>query len=217
MDLRSVKWIEHAAFLLEIGTKSVYIDPFRLRSGASLPRADVVFVTHDHFDHLNDDAIAQIAVATTQFVAPSAAAAQLCGRNVLVVSPNQSYSVDGIRFRTVPAYNLHKEYHPKSGGMVGYIIDMGGMSVYHAGDTDFIDEMRSIEVDVALLPIGGTYTMDVIDAAAAAKAIRAKAYVPMHYRALLGKDGSAKAEEEFRKRVPKTVLLEQIQTPFYSF
>jgi L-ascorbate metabolism protein UlaG (beta-lactamase superfamily) len=94
---------------------------------------------------------------------------------------------------------------------VGYIIDADGTSVYHAGDTDVIEEMKGIDVDVALIPIGGHYTMDLEDAIRATTMIRAKVFIPMHYKTLLGKDGSSSAEGEFKRRVKNSVLLEQLQ------
>ena len=150
-------------------------------------------------------------------MAPRRRSEEAEGRNVLAVEPDKSYEMDGIRFRTVPAYNKDKEFHPRSNGWVGYIIDADGTSVYHAGDTDLIDEMRKIDVDVALLPIGGHYTMDLEDAIKATTMIRARVFIPMHYRTLLGKGGSESAEEEFRRRVKNSIILEQLQEPSYSF
>jgi L-ascorbate metabolism protein UlaG (beta-lactamase superfamily) len=214
MEFGFLKWIEHAGFLIEVDRKNVYIDPFRVN--ADLPKADVIFITHSHFDHLSEDDIKKLSTVKTQFVVPIEAAGKMSGRKLLVVEPGKSYEIDGIRFSTVPAYNVGKEFHPKSTGGVGYIIDVDGMRVYHAGDTDLIDEMKGIDVDVALLPIGGHYTMDIEDAIKATKVIRAKAFIPIHYRAILGKEGSAKAEGEFRRRVKNSVILNQIQEPRYS-
>ena len=213
-DLGFIKWIEHSGFLLEIGDKKVYIDPFRITS--DLPKADVIFITHEHYDHFSEPDIKRISTAQTQFVVPKELLGRLGGRKVMGVEPNKSYSIDGIGFRTVPAYNTDKEFHPKSTGKVGYIIDANGTQVYHAGDTDLIDEMKDIDVDVAIIPMGGHYTMSLEDAIKAAGMMKAKAVIPMHYKALLGKDGSAKAEEEFRRRVKNAVILKQIQEPSYS-
>jgi L-ascorbate metabolism protein UlaG (beta-lactamase superfamily) len=209
MKLDFIKWIGHASFLLDVRGKNVYIDPFAIKG--QLPKADVIFITHAHFDHFNEEDIRKIATDGTKFVAPSDVAKKLKGRDVLAVEPDRSYEVEGIPFRTVPAYNTEKEFHQKSNGWVGYIIDADGTSVYHAGDTDVIEEMKGIDVDVALIPIGGHYTMDLEDAIRATTMIRAKVFIPMHYKTLLGKDGSSSAEGEFKRRVKNSVLLEQLQ------
>ena len=214
MDLGFIKWIEHSGFLFSIGGKSVYIDPFRIT--ADLPKADVIFITHEHYDHFSEPDIKRVSNANTQFVVPKELSGRFGGRKVISVEPSKSYSIDGISFRTVPAYNTDKEFHPRQTGKVGYIIDANGTLVYHAGDTDLICEMKDIDVDVAIIPMGGHYTMDVEDAIKAAGMMKAKAIIPMHYKAILGKDGSAKAEEEFKRRVKNAVILGQIQEPNYS-
>jgi len=214
VELDFLKWIEHAGFLLEIKGKNVYIDPFKVN--AKLPKADLIFITHSHFDHFDVKSIAILSTENTYFIAPKEVASKLSGRKVLEVVPGRSYEAEGVCFSTVPAYNANGEFHPKEAGSVGYIIDANGVRVYHAGDTDFIEEMKHIDVDVALIPMGGTYTMDVEDAIRAAGAIKAKVVIPMHYRALLGKEGSAKAEEEFMKSVKNGLILDQVQDPCYS-
>ena len=221
MDLGFLKWIDHAGFLMEVGGKRVYIDPYRIVR--DMPKADVIFVTHSHHDHLSEEAIDKIATGKTQFVAPKESAEKLTGRDTLLVEPGKSYTVQGIAFTTVAAYNVNKfrspgvPYHPKASGMVGYVIDAGGTGVYHAGDTDATEEVLRVETDVALLPIGGTYTMTLAEAIAATRKIRADVFVPMHYKAVLGQEGSRKAEDEFKRMVRKGVVLKQVQEPYYSF
>jgi L-ascorbate metabolism protein UlaG (beta-lactamase superfamily) len=214
VDLSFMKWLGHASFLMNIRGKQVYIDPFEIQ--IDLPKADIIFITHEHFDHFNEEAILKIATDATKFVAPKDIANKLRSRKVLSVEPGKSYEIDGINFSTVPAYTNSKEFHPRSKGWVGYIIDADGTTVYHPGDTDAIKEMNGITVDVALLPIGGRFTMDVEEAVKAAKMIHAKVFVPMHYRAVLGKEESSKAEEEFKKKI-NCVIMKQIQEPNYSF
>jgi L-ascorbate metabolism protein UlaG (beta-lactamase superfamily) len=215
MNLDFLKWLGHASFLLDIGGKQVYIDPFEIQT--EMPKADLIFITHEHFDHFSEEAILKIATDSTQFVAPKDIARKLGRRNALAVEPGKSYEMDGVKFITVPAYNNEKEFHPRSKGWVGYIIEANGLKVYHPGDTDLIAEMEGIDVDIALLPIGGQYTMNVNDAIKAASIIKAKIFIPMHYKAVLGKEGASGAEEEFRKKVKNCVILEQVQEPNYSF
>lgn len=218
VDIRSIKWIEHACFELWSSGKSIYIDPFRIR--APKDKADVIFLTHSHFDHMNEEEIRKVAGPNTQFVAPAETAAKLKGREVMAVEPDRDYAVGGINFKTVAAYNTNPArlgYHPAKNNWVGYIIDADGTHVYHAGDTDFTDEMKDVEADVALIPMGGTYTMSVDEAIEASWGLRAKTVIPMHYKALLGEAGSGEAEWKFKKQVKNSVILKQVQEPYYSF
>ncbi|MCL5238945.1 MAG: MBL fold metallo-hydrolase [Candidatus Marsarchaeota archaeon] len=214
MNTDFIKWIEHAGFLLEINGKNVYIDPFRIRG--ELPKADIVFITHSHFDHMNEEALAKVTTDKTRFVAPKETAGKLQGRKVMEVEPGKSYEIEGIPFSTVPAYNVSKEFHPKANGWVGYVIDVNGTKVYHPGDTDATEEMKNVKADVFMFPVGGHYTMDLNDAIKIASVVHAQVFVPMHYRALLGVEGAKKAEEELRKKVKNTLVLEQIQEPYYT-
>ncbi len=213
-----MKWIGHASFILEDKGKTVYIDPFKLSK--EYGRADVIFITHSHFDHFSLDDIAKIADEKTEFVVPHDCKDKLKYKNVKVAKPLDSGNADGINFKAVAAYNTNSarlNFHPKANNWIGYIIDYYGTSFYHPGDTDIIDEMRGIKTDVALLPMGGTYTMDVGDAIKSASLIKAKTYVPMHYKMLLGKEGCKKAEARFNSEVKNSVVLKEVQEPIYSF
>jgi len=217
MDLNFLKWIEHAGFMLRIGDKNVYLDPFKIRSLKE--KADVIFITHSHFDHLSEQDLNKIAKTDTQFIAPVETAAKLRGRKVISVEPDKEYSVGEISFKTVAAYNTRPErlsFHPRPNNWVGYVIDANGTKVYHAGDTDFTEDLKDVEADVALIPIGGTYTMSVEEAIEAAWELRVKTVVPMHYKAVLGQSRYRQAEEKFRKEVKNSLILEQVQDPYYS-
>ncbi len=217
MNLDFLEWIEHAGFMLRIGSSVAYIDPFRLNGKKE--RADVVFITHPHFDHLSVKDIDKVAGPSTLFVAPKGSEEQLAGRDFRIVEPGKKYEVGGIAFETVAAYNNKPErlkFHPKANGWVGYVIDAGGKRVYHAGDTDLTDEMRKVSADMALIPMGGTYTMGIDEAAEAANAIRAGKVAPMHYKAHFGRDGYKRAEEEFMKKARNGIILNQVQEPYFS-
>ncbi|MGC8586946.1 MAG: MBL fold metallo-hydrolase [Candidatus Micrarchaeia archaeon] len=218
MAHETIKWIGHASFVFEAAGKTIFIDPFNINVDTG--KADIIFITHSHFDHLDLNAIKKIAVADTHFVAPAESKSKIPYSNVMPVEPNKSYSVLGIDFETIPAYNIRKErlgFHPKSNGWVGYIIKAGAERIYHAGDTDFVEEMKSVNADTAMIPIGGTYTMDVEEAIEAANTLHSKRIIPMHYKALLGKDGSNLAEEAFRKSVRNAEIMKEVQEPSYSF
>ena len=183
--LDGIKWLGQAAFIIE-DEVVIYIDPFDLPEG--LPRADLILVTHGHRDHLSPDDLVKILRPSTKVVTVEAARALLPeeAKNVIVVVPGESIEVNRIRISVVPAYNKDKDFHPKERGDAGYVLYLKGRTIYHAGDTDFIDEMKNIEADIALLPAGGKYTMDAREAAQAANAIGPRVAIPMHWGKVVG-------------------------------
>jgi len=218
MEYDFVTWLGHAGFMIKTGGLNIFIDPFRLHDFSA--KADIVFITHPHFDHLNLDGIGKITKKGTHFVAPKEAAEKIGTKNITVVQPGYKGKVDGIDFEAVPAYNTDPEkigFHKKASGWVGYIIKANGKRIYHPGDTDLIEEMRMVDVDLALIPCGGKYVMDIDEAIRATKIIKAKNFAPMHYRALLGKEGSEKAEKKFLENVKGAILLKENGEPLYSF
>lgn len=200
----SITWLGHDGFLIEGGGRAVVIDPFQVRAPGR--KVDVAFVTHDHFDHCSLEDLRRFVDpgATTVVAAENCSRAlrDLKAREVRYVKPGEAGEAAGIGFRAVHAYNVNKfrapgqPFHPKGYGGVGYVIRIGGISIYHAGDTDFIPEMRELgPVDVALLPVSGTYVMTAEEAAEAAKAISPKLAIPMHFGAIVG---SVRDAERFR-------------------
>ena len=189
-----VEWLGHASFKISDGESTVYVDPYQVQPGET---ADLVLITHQHHDHCSPEDVIMVAGPETVIAAPADCRPQLegIGASLLDVAPNQEYEAGLVKFRTTPAYNTNKEFHPKEKGWVGYIIEMQGGSVYHSGDSDFIPEMEGLNVDVALLPVGGKYTMTADEAAEAAKAIGCKRAIPMHYGSIVGSEEDA---ERFR-------------------
>ena len=198
--LQGLTWLGHASFRV-VGEKIVYIDPWQLTGG---PQADLILVTHAHHDHLSVEDIDRISGPDTEILCPPDCVAQLPGRKVRAVRPGDALVVAGIPVQVVPAYNTDKPNHPRSAGHVGYIIEIGGRRIYHAGDTDLIPEMTGIVCDVALLPMGGTYTMNADQAAAAASAIHPQVVVPMHWGRLVGTE---KDVERLMRLMPAAVRL----------
>ncbi len=186
--IENIHWLGHASFRIE-NDKIIYTDPYELKG--PLPKADLILITHDHFDHLSPKDVAKVAKEDTVIVTIAAAAEKLKG-DVRVVKPGDSITVLGIPIEAVPAYNVNKfrspgqPFHPKESGHVGFIFTVGGQRIYHAGDTDVIPEMDDIEADIALLPVGGTYTMTADEAAQAANTIKPKVAIPMHWGAIVG-------------------------------
>ena len=215
-----IKWIGHASFIFRANSMNVFVDPFSV-SAAVNSKADIILITHAHFDHCSKDDIDRVRSEGTKIVAaPGCLDAKEYSR-LEVMRPGQSKDIMGVRIEAVPAYNTNQarlSYHPRQNDWVGYVVDVDGMRVYHAGDTDFVDEMKSLSsIDLALLPIGGKYTMDVGEAISAADAIGAKRTVPMHYKSLLGREGSMEAEKKFLGAVKGASLMHEIQEPTYAF
>lgn len=178
----------HSSVRLELGGKVVYVDPFSLREEPH--DADLIFLTHDHFDHFSPEDIARVDKPDTFFVLPKKlvrkAASVIGSRRSLPVSPGDRGEVEGLRFEAVPAYNLRKHFHRKAKGWVGYVLEAEGLRIYVAGDTDATPEAAAVRCDVALLPIGGTYTMDPAEAAALANQLRPQLVIPIHYGSVAG-------------------------------
>jgi L-ascorbate metabolism protein UlaG (beta-lactamase superfamily) len=185
---KNLHWLGHDTFRFD-GPPVVYVDPYQLRDG--LPAADVILITHDHFDHLSPADVAKIHKVGTVVVAPKEVAAKL-SVPVTVIGVGESKTVAGITVKAVPAYNTNKTFHPKADGKVGFVFTLAGVTYYHAGDTDVIPEMKGLAPDVALLPVSGTYVMTADEAATAARQIKPKVAVPMHYGAIVGSDADAK-------------------------
>jgi len=192
-----VKWFGHASFQITFDGKSMYIDPYE---GEYVDKADIILVTHSHYDHCDIPKIKRIRKSETIVIAPEECAPKI-GGNVRVIKPGEKITLDNVSIESTHAYNVRRfrapgqPFHPKGFG-VGYLIMIDGKTIYHAGDTDFIPEMRDLrnrKINLALLPSGGTYTMDNPEAAEAAIAINPEVVIPMHRW-----DTNP---EEFRKKV----------------
>ena len=192
-----IHWYGQDAFRIVDEGKQLYFDPYQLPDG--LPAADYVFVTHDHGDHYSPHDVAKVRGDTTRLVAPADVAQQV-GEGAIALGPGQSTRLDALQVAAIAAYNTTKfrspgvPFHPREKGWVGYLVTLSdGTVVYHAGDTDFVPEMRTLAVDVALLPVSGTYVMTADEAVEAANAFRPKLAVPMHYGAIVGSEADAQA------------------------
>ena len=176
--------------------------------------ADLIVITHAHFDHLSPDDIERVRTPKTVVVAPRDVAQELSGE-VIAVGPGEVLEAAGVHLETVPAYNVVEERleaHPKANGWVGYLLTLGGHAYYHAGDTDHLPELEQIRTEVAFLPIGGTYTMDAREAAGLARVISPELAVPMHYGFVVGSGHDA--EEFTRLAAPVEV---RTLTPVHPF
>lgn len=202
--LEGIKVLCHNSIKFNKG-KVIYFDPFKIEENFN--DADVIFITHDHYDHYSEEDITKVIKGDTIIVAPEDLEDKLLKKgfereNIIMVIPNESYAVKGISFKTIPAYNVNKQFHPKENKWVGYILELEGTTYYIAGDTDITDENRKVECDVAFVPVGGTYTMDYEEAAKLINEIKPKIAVPTHYGVIVG---SKKDGENFSKLVNKDI------------
>jgi len=185
--------------------KDVRIDPFQTDTADN--SADFILITHDHRDHFSVRDIERTACEKTVLAVPEtmkdkAEAVAHCVRKIVTVVPGNSYNIDGLEFETVPAYNIGKPFHPKSAGWVGYILKVNGERIYVAGDTDKTEEALAVKCDIAIVPAGGTYTMNAGQAADLVNSMKPKVAIPVHYGGIVGskKDGMT-----FKTRVNKEI------------
>lgn len=182
---------------------NIYVDPFK--KNTKLNNAKIVFITHSHYDHLDMGSIKNVINNQTIIVCTADSAKMLEEENInnqiVVVEPNKSYEVQNIKFSTFPAYNVG-HHHFLSLGFVGYTIVLNGVSYTICGDTDATEELKKIKTDVLFIPIGGTYTMNALEAANLTNIIKPKMVVPVHYNCIVG---SKEDEKVFVQNVDKQI------------
>ena len=186
----------------------VYVDPFQMKE--SPKDADFILITHDHYDHFSPEDIGKAAGEDTVMVVPEnmkdkAKEAEGFVKRTVTVKPGISAEIDDLKLETVPAYNIKKPFHPESAGWVGYILKDGGKRIYIAGDTDATKEAKAVKCDIALVPIGGTYTMDAKTAAELVNELHPETAIPVHYGTIVGKPSDG---EVFAKHVKEPVKAE---------
>jgi L-ascorbate metabolism protein UlaG (beta-lactamase superfamily) len=186
--LQRITWLGHDTFRID-ASKTIYFDPYRIKTGKP---ADLILISHEHFDHCSPEDVAKIQGPDTVIVTDKDSARKLSG-DVRTMKPGDSLTVGDIPVQAVPSYNTDKDFHPKNRGWLGFIVEMDGTRIYHAGDTDFIPEMKEIKADIALLPVSGTYVMTAEQAVRAAQAVKPKLAIPMHYGAIVGDEQDALA------------------------
>jgi L-ascorbate metabolism protein UlaG (beta-lactamase superfamily) len=192
-----ITWLGHDSFRIKNG-KTIIIDPFKISPISD--KADVLLISHEHFDHLSPDDIKKVVNENTTIVTIPAVKKELSSlkvKEVKAAKPGDRVKIGDVTIELVPAYNLNKfrepgkVFHPKEEGKAGFIIEMRGVRIYHAGDTDVIPEMKGLKPDIALLPVSGTYVMTPEEAAQAARMIEPKIVIPMHYGKIVGSEQDA--------------------------
>jgi L-ascorbate metabolism protein UlaG (beta-lactamase superfamily) len=187
MMLKKIHWLGHDCFRID-AENVIYFDPLELKQGSA--PADIILITHEHFDHCSPKDVAKIQKKGTVIVTTADCAKKLSGETK-IIKPGDAITVKGVKIEAVPAYNIDKKFHPKDKGWVGYIITVDGTRIYHAGDTDFIPEMKTIKTDIAFIPVSGTYVMTADEAVKAAEAMKPQVAIPMHYGSIVGSDKDA--------------------------
>lgn len=209
--IQGLTWLGHASFRLVRGGATVYIDPWKL---VHQPHdADLILITHPHFDHLEPADVVKLIKTDTLIVTVPEAATKLRAAGVKAeireVKPGDKLTVKEVKIEVVPAYNTNKDYHLKANNWVGFIVEVDKVRIYHAGDTDFIPEMKDFKVDVALLPVSGTYVMTAEEAVQAAQAIQPKIAVPMHYGSIVVTEADAQRFQKLSSVVVEIMKKEE--------
>ncbi len=188
MGVEKLHWLGHASLRYD-GEKIIYFDPWKLAKNSK--KADIIFISHEHYDHFSKEDLTLIGTSDTVIITDRSVAGQLADRDIIFkevkrMSPGENYEVSGIKIKAVPAYNINKEFHTKKSQKTGFVVDIGNLIIYQAGDTDKIPEMADVRCDIALLPVGGIYTMNAQEAAQATLIIKPKIAIPIHYGDIVG-------------------------------
>ena len=186
--LENIQVLTHSSIKIS-KNKIIYIDPFNIEKNYN--DADIIFITHSHYDHYSEKDIEKVRKENTFFVVPEDVKIELLHKGISnnkieSVKPNQTSEILGIKFEAIPAYNVNKKFHPKENNWVGYIIEIDGTRYYIAGDTDINEDNLKVKCDVCFVPVGGTYTMDYKEAAQFVNQIKPKIAVPIHYGSIVG-------------------------------
>jgi L-ascorbate metabolism protein UlaG (beta-lactamase superfamily) len=208
-----ISWLGHDGFKIK-NAKTVYIDPFEIETDE---KADILLITHEHFDHCRPSDIETVVSAKTTIITTPAVKRQLSrteAKEIRTAKPGEKILIDNISIETVQSYNVNKfrspgkVFHPKESEMLGFIVTMNGVRVYHAGDSDLIPQMEQLNVDIAFLPVSGIYVMTPEEAAEATKRIKPKIAIPMHYGSITEDDGSFLGKPQDAERFKKLAACE---------
>ena len=210
-----IRWYGHDTFTLEKGI-TICIDPYKL---SKTIHADLVLISHNHFDHLSLEDLKKISSNNTTIVAANECVSQISNislKEMIGIAPGDEYTIIGVKIKAVPAYNINKinpdtkkPFHPKEDKKIGFIITMEGTTIYHTGDSDLIPEMADLKPDILLVPVSGTYVMTAKEAANAVDKIKPKIAIPMHYGTIVGSENDAKEFKDMVKLCKVQILTKE--------
>lgn len=184
--IENIKWLGHASVLIEREGKVIYVDPWKLKTAK---KADLILVTHSHYDHFSIEDINKIMGKDTVLISTEDVVSKM-GKGIVLL-PGEKKQLGWVEIEGVPAYNIGKSFHPKESKNLGFLIKFPDSSIYIGGDTDLIPEMENLKADIVILPVGGTYTMDAEEAAKAVNIIKPKYAIPIHYGDIIGSESDA--------------------------
>lgn len=198
----------HSSIRIEGENKIIYIDPYRIKEEKN--DADIIFITHSHYDHFSEEDILKVKKENTKILVTTDLLERTIElgfkkEEITIVNQNNLYTILDIAVNTIPAYNINKQFHPKESNWVGYILTIEGKSIYVAGDTDINEENKNVKCDIALLPVGGTYTTNYEEAAELANLINPELVIPTHYGEIVGEKEDA---IKFKKLINENINVE---------
>ncbi|CUR50867.1 Zn-dependent hydrolase of the beta-lactamase fold protein [Nitrosotalea devaniterrae] len=210
-----IQWLGHDSFSL-VGNVKIIIDPYKI---TKQEKADLILVSHNHFDHLSVDDLKNVSTGNTIIVAATECIDLLKGfafKEKIGISPGQEKTILGIKIKSIPAYNLDKinpdtkkPFHPKEDNKIGFLFELNGITIYHTGDTDLIPDMSDLKPDIALVPVSGTYVMTAQEAAKAIEKIKPKIAIPMHYGVIVGSEKDAHDFKQLVKSCEVQILTKE--------
>ena len=187
--LNGIECLGHSTIKITKDSKKIYIDPYNIKEASK--DANIIFITHSHYDHYSPQDISKIINENTNMVITEDlySDVQELGinkENIITVKPNETFEISNIKVSTIPAYNTNKKFHPKENNWVGYILEIENTKYYIAGDTDITEENQQVKCNVAFVPVGGTFTMTAKEAADLINEIKPQIAIPIHYGSIVG-------------------------------
>ena len=210
-----IKWLGHNSFSI-VGNIKIITDPYKI---TTQEKADLILISHNHFDHLSVDDLKNVSTDNTSIVAANECIDMLKGfifKEKIGISPGEEKTVRGIKIKATRAYNVDKinpetkkPFHPKEDNKIGFLIELDGITIYHTGDTDLIPEMSDLKPDIALVPVSGTYVMTPNEAAKAVERIKPKIVIPMHFGTIVGSEKDAQDFKQLIKSCEVQILTKE--------
>ena len=202
--IKNIKFLGHATVKLKIAEKIIFVDPWKIKDTEE--KADIILVTHPHFDHYSEEDIKKIAKDTTVLISCKDVVSQTSLKNKRQIQPFEETKIDDITIQGFPAYNVNKSFHPKSNNWLGFVIRHNDVSIYIAGDSDVIEEAKQLKVNIMILPVGGTYTMTDKEAAELVNLTKPDYAIPIHYGDIVGSIQNAQNFKNFVSPPTKVVI-----------